>query len=363
MKDHYYAVIMAGGGGTRLWPVSRRGSPKQTLKLFDDRSLFQLAIDRLEGFLPLEHIFVVTSAEQVERLHDQKPELNLSNFLVEPQPRGTAAVVAMAAAALRKIDADAVLAVLTADHLIGNVEEFHRSLTAADELAKQGYIVTMGIKPSHPATGYGYIESGEELGEFAGVRGYKVVNFIEKPDGDRARELIKKDTFTWNSGMFISRADVILGEYKKLMPLLSLRINSILPYLNRDHLHPGFTEVWLKIKPETVDYGIMEKTSLAVVLPVMNLEWNDVGSWDSFFDVFAVNENGNIILQAKHEGIDTTNSLVLSTDPDKLVVTLGMSNVIVIQTQDAVLICPRGESQRVKELVNYLEKNHYTLFL
>ena len=140
MKDHYYAVIMAGGGGTRLWPVSRRGSPKQTLKLFDDRSLFQLAIDRLEGFLPLEHIFVVTSAEQVERLHDQKPELNLSNFLVEPQPRGTAAVVAMAAAALRKIDADAVLAVLTADHLIGNVEEFPAGSVTPDRVNRL-YIV------------------------------------------------------------------------------------------------------------------------------------------------------------------------------------------------------------------------------
>jgi len=363
MKDHYYAVIMAGGGGTRLWPVSRRGSPKQILKLFNDRSLFQLAIDRLAGFLPPENIFVVTSAELVNQLHDQKPELNLSNFLIEPEPRGTAAVVAMAAAALRKKDADAVLAVLTAVHLIGNIAEFHQSLSAANELANQGYIVTMGIKPSHAATGYGYIESGAELGVFAGTRGFKVVNFIEKPDEDRARELIKKDTFTWNSGMFICRADVVLGEYKKHMPLLSIRIDSLTPYLNVDHLHPNFVETWQKIKPETVDYGIMEKTSLAAVLPVMNLEWNDVGSWDSLFDVFAINENGNIILQAKHEGIDTTNSLVLSTDPDKLVVTLGMNNVIVIQTPDAVLICPRGASQRVKELVNYLEKQHYTLFL
>ncbi len=363
MSEHHFAVIMAGGGGTRLWPVSRRGTPKQTLRLFDDRSLFQLAVERLDGFISAENTYVVTSAELVDQLHEQKPQLDRANFLIEPQPRGTAAVVAMAAAALLKKDPNAVLAVLTADHLIGNIQRFHQSLSSAYSLAEQGYIVTLGITPLFAATGYGYVERGTKLGEFTGLTGYKVVNFIEKPHQERADELIKNVTCSWNSGMFICRADVVWQEFNKLMPDLYNNLNAGLLYLNHDHLNPAFVETWMKIKPETIDYGIMEKTPLAAVIPVADLDWKDIGSWDSFFDVIQADENGNIILQSQNTGIDTTNTLIFSTQPDKLVVSLGVKNLIIIHTPDAVLVCQRGESQRVKELVNYLDQHHYTLFL
>lgn len=361
--DHYYAVIMAGGGGTRLWPVSRHDSPKQTLRLFEENSLFQLAVGRLVDFLPLERIFVVTSADLLEQLHEQVPGIGLKNFIIEPQPRGTAAVVALAAAALRKEDPEAVLAVLTADHLIPDKAEFHACLQAARELADQGYIVTMGIKPTYAATGYGYIESGVEIGEFSGIRGYRVVNFIEKPDETRAKKLVSLENYSWNSGMFITRAGVVLGEYERYMPDLYSIIQTLEPIMDVDHLAPDFVTTWMSIKPETIDYGIMEKTPLAAVLPLANLDWIDVGCWDSFFDVFTGDAKGNIVLRAKHEGIETTNSLIVSTDPDKLIVTMGMKDLIVIQTPDAILICPRGESQRVKELVNYLKTKQYTLYL
>ncbi len=361
--DHYYAVIMAGGGGTRLWPVSRHDSPKQTLRLFGKKSLFQLAVERLQGYLSQEQIYVVTSADLVESLHIQVPEISVNNFLIEPQPRGTAAVVALAAAALRRKDPHAVLAVLTADHLIPDKMEFQTCLQAARELAECGYIVTLGIKPSRAATGYGYIESGAELGRFSGLAGYRVMRFIEKPDQCKANELIQQDRCSWNSGMFICRADVVLGEYERFMPELYTAIRTLEPLMDGDHLAADFVDAWMKIKPETIDYGVMEKTSLAAVLPLTTLEWIDVGSWDSFFEVFDTDANGNIVLQAKHEGIDTTNSLVLSTDADKLIVTLGMKNLIIIQTPDAILICPRGESQRIKEMVNYLKTHQYTLYL
>lgn len=363
MKNHYYAVIMAGGGGTRLWPVSRRDSPKQTLQLFAQKSLFQQAVERLEGFLPLERVYVVTSAELEERLRAQTPELNSANFIIEPQPRGTAAVVAMAAAALQKKDPEAVLAVLTADHLIPQKSEFQVCLQSAGELAARGYIVTMGIKPTHAATGYGYIEIGAELGIDSAIKGFQVMKFIEKPDELRAQELISQKNYCWNSGMFICRADVVLGEYERYMPELFTTIQALAPLLGGDHLAPDFVDLWMTIKPETIDYGLMEKTSLAAVLPLSNLEWIDVGCWDSFFEVFEADKNGNIVLQAKHEGFDTENSLILSTDPDKLIITMGMKNFIIIQTQDAILICPRGESQRVKYLVNYLKEHQYTLYL
>lgn len=363
MKDHFYAVIMAGGGGTRLWPVSRHDSPKQTLKLFGEKSLFQLAVDRLESYLPLEQIFVVTSADLVEILRTQVPGIELGNYLIEPQPRGTAAVVALAAATLRKKDPQAVLAVLTADHLIPNQNEFHTCLEAARELAEQGFIITMGIKPTFAATGYGYIESGAALGVFSGISGFRVARFIEKPDETRAKELFSKENYSWNSGMFICQAQVVLGEFERFMPELYATITALEPIMDDDHLAPEFASRWLRIVPETIDYGIMEKTPLAAVLPLTKLDWIDVGSWDSFFDVFEGDEAGNIVLRAKHEGVDTTNSLILSTDPDKLIVTMGLKDLIVIQTTDAVLICPRGESQRVKELVNYLKQHQYTLYL
>ena len=361
--DHYYAVIMAGGGGTRLWPLSRHDAPKQTLRLFDDKSLFHLAIERLNGYLPVNQIYVVTSADLIHQLHAQVPALIASNFLIEPQPRGTAAVVALAAATILSKDPQAVLAVLTADHLIPDEKEFRSCLQAAGELAEQGYIVTMGIKPTSAATGYGYIERGAELGLFRGKRGYKVLNFIEKPLQSKANELIKQERYSWNSGMFICQARVVLRELERYMPELYSTIHSLEPVMDGNHLAADFVDAWMKIQPETFDYGIMEKTSLAAVLPLTTLEWIDVGSWDSFFEVFKPDENGNIILRAKHESIDTVDSLIVSTDVDKLVVTVGIKNLIVIQTPDVIMVCPRGESQRVKELVNYLKDHEYTLYL
>jgi mannose-1-phosphate guanylyltransferase len=363
MTDHLYAVIMAGGGGTRLWPLSRKSSPKQLIPLFSKHSLFQVAVDRLKDFIPAERIYVVTIKDQVKELKHQEPSLPDRNFLIEPKPRGTAAVVAMAAAAMRKVDKDSVLAILTADHLISNITSFHKYLAAAYQVAQKGYIATLGIKPTFPATGYGYIESGDSLGSFAGIQAYKVKRFVEKPDESVAEELVKKENMTWNSGMFITKAQVMLDEFNEFMPDLSTSIDKLEPLLGEDHARADFLAEWTAIKPQTIDYGIMERTSLAAVLPAKCLGWYDVGSWDSFFDVVDQDENGNIVVDAKHIGIDTSGTLIVSNTTDQLVVTLGLKDFIIVQTPDAILICPRGESQRVKELVNYLKENNYTPLL
>lgn len=363
MVDHYYAVIMAGGGGTRLWPVSRQSTPKQMLKLFGERSLFQISVDRLNGIFLPQNIYVVTTAAQAADLQLQVPGIPTANYLIEPMPRGTAAVVAMAAAAIQKIDTQATLAILTADHFIENISGFHQVLLAAHDLAGKGYLVTLGIKPTMPATGYGYIESGEKQGDFYGMTGYKVNRFVEKPNRELANSFLEKESMNWNSGMFITRADVILDEYQQHMPDLFDKIEVIKPLLGVDHSSPGFTDTWASIVPQTIDYGIMEKSTRAAVIPVSDLGWNDVGSWDSFFEVMIPDENGNIILGGSHIGLGTDESLVVSTDPNFMVVTLGMSNMIVVKTANAILICPRGQSQRVKELVQYLKDHHYTLFL
>lgn len=363
MTEHLYGVIMAGGGGTRLWPVSRQKTPKQMIQLFGDRSLFQIAVDRLEGFIPPERIFVVTTAEQMELLRSQDPRIAIRNYLVEPQPRGTAAVVAMAAGALSKKDPEAVLAILTADHLIKDISRFQQYLIAAYDVANNNNIVTLGIKPTFAATGYGYIESDTGIGTFSGIKAFSVKRFIEKPQETLAREFCANENFTWNSGMFISRVDTLLEEFRNYMPDLFNTISGLMSYLGVDHRNNEFVSGWSSIQPQTIDYGIMEKTRFAAVLPAKDLGWNDVGSWDSFFEVANPDPEGNIVIKAQHVGIDTTGTMVVSNAADRLIVTLGMKNIIVIETDDALLICPRGESQRVKELVNYLKANHYILFL
>ena len=362
MADHVYAVIMAGGGGTRLWPVSRNKNPKQMLQLFNGRSLFQIAVDRLSEIFTPESIFVVTVAAQVEELEKQEPAIPKGNFLVEPLPRGTASVVAMASAALLKKDPDAVLAVLTADHMIKDISQFINALHASYTLANTGFIVTLGIKPSAPATGYGYIQAGQSLGEFDAIQAYRVNQFIEKPDFDRALQLCKDPVMSWNSGMFIFRANVMRAEIENLMPELHTSIETLLPELGEDHSSQRFLKEWSGIRSQTIDYGIMEKCTRSAVIPV-ELGWQDVGSWDSFFDVFPADESGNITLTDLHIGIDTGTTLVVSDEAEKLVVTIGIQNMIIINTRDALLICPRGDSQKIKELVNYLKENHYTLFL
>jgi mannose-1-phosphate guanylyltransferase len=305
----------------------------------------------------------VTVAEQAEQLHMQSPQIPTANDLIEPMPRGTASVVAMAAAVLNKLDPEAVMVVLTADHFIENVVKFQAALKAACMVAKQGYLVTLGIPPTYPATGYGYIESGKEVGVFDGITANEVKAFKEKPALDVAQDFLNRGGFSWNSGMFIWRTDVILEKFKRLMPDLSAKISSLYDELGNNHLSPHFHDVWERIVPETIDYGIMEKSDECAVIPVSDLNWNDVGSWDSLFDVAPADVNGNILINARHIGLDTKNTLICSSNPERLIVTIGMENLILVDTGDAVLVCPRGESQKIKDLVNYLKDHHLTPFL
>lgn len=356
MNDHFYAVIMAGGGGTRLWPVSRQNMPKQMLNLWGERTLFQMAVDRLGGVFPPERIFVVTVAEQAVQLQKQYPDVPQENYLIEPMGRGTAPVVGLAAQVLEKIDPQAVMAVLTADHFIENVEEFQKLIAAAREVADAGYLVTIGIEPIYPATGYGYIQRGEPIGEFGGKTAYHVMRFKEKPDESLARQMLTSGDHDWNSGMFCWRVDRILGEIQQQMPDLAgvlARLKKAWGTTEWKHL---LVELWPTLKTQMVDYGIMERAQRVAVLSGFSLGWNDVGSWDALFEVLKSDENGNIILGADHIGLGTEKSLVVSNNSTRLVATIGLKDMIVIDTGDAVLVCPRKDSQKIKQLVDQLKQ-------
>ncbi len=354
MFENYYAVIMAGGGGTRLWPLSRQSMPKQMLRLINDQSLFQIAVQRLAGIFPQDKILVVTVAEQASVLRQQTPEIPDENFILEPEPRGTASVIGLASIVLQKRDPAAVMAVLTSDHFIGDVDKFQELLRSAFLVAQGGYLVTLGIEPTTPSTGYGYIQRGEAIGDYQGLIAYQVLRFKEKPDATQAIEMLKSGDHTWNSGMFVWQVDHIMEEFSRQMPDLSSRLSKISQAWATHEQESVLKREWSAIVTETVDYGIMEGAQKVAVIPAEGLKWNDVGSWDSLFDVLSPDQAGNIVLGGKHIGEGTRDSLVLNTQDDRLIVTIGINNLVVVDTGDVLLVCGKDDAQKVRQVVNQL---------
>jgi len=361
--EHTYAVIMAGGGGTRLWPVSRKERPKQLLPLLAEETLFQSTVTRLEKMFPPERILVVTVAEQARIMQEQAPSIPLENYLIEPAPRGTASVVGLSAAVLLQRDPKALMAVLPSDHFIRNRDLFHYLLRTAFDVAGKGYLVTLGITPTYPSTAYGYIQQGEPLdGEYK-YPVYSVKRFTEKPNEKTAQELLRKGDHSWNSGMFIWRVKDILDEIKKQMPELDNAIAKISTSWHTSKRNKVLNALWHDLKTETVDYGIMENAELVAVLPAGGLGWNDVGSWNSLLDVLLPDMNGNITQNAHHLAIDTHNSLVYSNDDQRLVVTIGVDDMVLVDTGDVLLVCKSDQAEKVRDVVEHLKKHRQDKYL
>lgn len=355
-NEHFYAVIMAGGGGTRLWPLSRKSRPKQMLCLDGERTLFQHSVDRLEGVFDPEHILVVTVAEQAEELQRECPQIPDENFLIEPMPRGTASVVGFAAAAIMKRDSDATMAVLTADHFIENEAKFTALLQQAYLVAAGNKLVTLGIEPTYPATGYGYIQAGNEFAVAEVEQVHFVVRFREKPDLATAEEFLRQEDFYWNSGMFIWRVDEIWQQFRMHLPQLHRILSWIFTVLGTDEEKAVIHQLWPTINPETIDYGIMEKATNVAVIPARELGWDDVGSWDSLDTVLKKDENGNILIAASHIGFGTSGSVICSEGPERLIVTIGVEDLIIVDTEDTLMVCKKEDAQRVKEMVQHLKR-------
>ncbi len=362
--EHTYAVIMAGGGGTRLWPISRKERPKQLLPLIDEETLFQGTVSRLRGLLPPERILVVTVAEQAAEMRLQAPEIPLENYLIEPSPRGTASVVGLAAAVLHQRDPQAIMAVLPSDHHIRNRDLFHYLLKAAVDVALTDYLVTLGITPLQPSTAYGYIQQGKPVDGKFNYPVYNVMRFKEKPDEATAQQLLRSGDHSWNSGMFIWKTEVILTEFRRQMPELSATLEQIAAAPDAPARNTVIQSVWNTLKVETIDYGVMEHAEKVAVLPAGGLGWSDVGSWDSLFDVLLPDMNGNIA-NGQHLALDTHNTLVYvgRGNSDRLVVTIGMDDIIVVDTDDALLLCKIDQAQKVKDVVAHLKKHRQERYL
>ncbi len=361
--ERFYAAIMAGGGGTRLWPWSRKEQPKQMLQITGDRTMFQVTIDRIRELIPIDQMIVITTAAQAEKLKSQAEEIKRENYILEPMPKGTASVVGIAAIHLLARNKDAVMAILTADHFIKNVEYFNSLLETAFIEAEKGHLVTLGIEPQFPSTGMGYIDQGELLETVGGNPVHKVNRFCEKPDLETAKQFLAAGNYSWNSGMFIWRADRILDEIKKDLPDLYNKLMKIYPTINTDKYDETVAEVWPTIQPQTIDYGVMEKAEDVVVLPAKGLGWNDIGSWESLYDVLEQDDKGNIHINCRTYQLDSKGVLSCSENKDKMIITVGMEDVVVVETEKAVLVCPRKDTQRVKEIVQYIKDNDLGAYL
>jgi mannose-1-phosphate guanylyltransferase len=349
----YYPIIMAGGTGTRLWPLSRRHYPKQALKLAGEETLMQQAVSRLEPEFPAEQIFVITRQEHVQPLSDQVPQLPQENFIVEPEGRGTAPAIGLAAVHLKERDSEAVMAVLTADHFIVDEDGFRQALKAAEEVARDGYLVTLGIKPTFPSTGYGYIHQGELLGTAESLEVFQADRFTEKPDPEEAERLVNSGVYTWNSGMFVWQVDRILEEFQRQMPDFYAQLQKVAVVSDSSEYEKLLAEIWPTVKKETIDYGVMEGAEKVAVIPV-DIGWADVGSWASLVGVLPSDEQGNTVV-GNYIGIDTKDTIIVG-DGEKLVATIGLEDLVVVDTKDALLICTKEREQDVKAMVTLLEE-------
>lgn len=361
---HSYVVIMAGGGGVRLWPLSRKARPKQMVRLLKERTLFQLAVDRVKDMLPFDHIYVVTAHEQAAEMQKQYPDIPAENFLLEPSPKNTATVVGYAAVALRQRDPQATMIVLTADHFIENVAHFQHLLRAGTWAARQGYLVTLGITPSYPTSGYGYIQQGAALPEVDDLPVFLVEKFIEKPPREQAEVFLAQGGYAWNSGMFLWQVARIWEEFSRLMPDLFARLVRLeSAWADPEKRAAVLAEIWPGIDPQPVDRGIMERADKVAVFPAENLGWSDMGNWDSFFEVMEPDAQGNLILGGLAKMMDTSGSLVYGQKERRLVALIGVEDLVVVDTPDALLICDRHQVQKVRRLVDMLRESGETDYL
>ena len=357
MKMKCYGVIMAGGGGTRFWPLSRQKTPKQLLNLSGRDLMINETIERIADTILRDDIFIVTNKKQADKMKKSvEGRVNKNHVLAEPAARNTAACIGYAALEIVKKHEDGIMCIFPSDHFIKNQKEFTRILKNAIEVAENhDKLVTIGIKPTFPATGYGYIKFGGEDDSLA----KQVIEFKEKPDYEKAVAYIKDNNYVWNSGMFIWKASTILKKFEEYLPEVYQYLLKIGDSMNTKNETKAINKYYPLIPSVSIDYGIMEKSSDVLVIPG-EFGWNDVGSWDMLDALYDRDVHGNII-HGEQVNIDTTNCISYSSG--KLIATIGVDNVVVVETQDAILVCNKDRVQNVKLVVDTLKEQGKVQYL
>jgi mannose-1-phosphate guanylyltransferase len=344
-----YALILSGGAGTRLWPRSRKAQPKQFLDLIGEQTLLQDTVDRITETIPTERIFAVAPPEHRALIHDQLPDMRADHLVVEPYPRGNAAAIGLAMAALQAFDPEAVVAVLPSDHVVEKRAKFRDVLLAATAAAEQGKLVTLGIEPRGPDTGFGYVEAGERLEIKAPVPVHAVKRFVEKPKRDAAEKMIAAGGHYWNAGMFVWRIGDIVAAYREHLPKTAKAIDALSEAVGSPRYESVLADAWEETDKTTIDYGILEKADNVAVVPA-DIGWHDVGSWARLAAIVG-RENWS---SDGHVAVGAHGNYAWA--PGKLVAFIGVDELVLVDTPDAILVASKDRSEEVKEVVDRLRR-------
>ncbi|MBB6638135.1 mannose-1-phosphate guanylyltransferase [Cohnella thailandensis] len=355
------SLIMAGGKGERFWPKSRTNLPKQFLNISGNKSMIQQTVERLERLMEIDQVFIVTNESYAELIRVQVPHLPEENIIIEPVGKNTAPCVGLAAIQIERKYPDSTMVVLPSDHIIKDEEEFLRTLRAAIEVASRDTnIVTLGINPLYPETGYGYIESTNHTVQINGLEVHLVSRFVEKPNLETAEKYIQQGGFYWNSGIFVWKTTTVLQKIKEFLPVVYDILSTIRTALDGPDKEQTIKSEFIKMPDESIDYGIMEKSDHIYVIPC-KLGWDDVGSWTALDRINDRDENGNVIIG--HTLNMDTKRCIIESNNGKLIATLGIEDLIVVDTEDVTLICSKDKAQEVKRLLKELRSQHLVQYL
>jgi mannose-1-phosphate guanylyltransferase len=363
VKDNRYVIIMAGGRGERFWPVSREKTPKQLIKLLGDRSFLQQAVDRVTALVPLPNVIIITNAAQIAEVRRQFPKLPKENLIAEPIGRDTCAAVTLGAAIVGARDTTGIMAVLPADHVIPEEKKFQQVLADCFDLASRGQvIVTIGIKPNEPATGYGYIRTGEPLPPPHGVKPYKTVfhkaeQFVEKPNFEKAQEYVNSGIYRWNAGMFIWSFVTITEGLQKHQPEMEAACHRWFDAATKGKLDKVLAKEYPDIKKVSIDYALLEKAHNVVVADG-TFEWDDLGSWPALARHLKPDAEGNCTV-ADFIHVDAARNIVFDarTKNRTPIAVVGLRDAIIVQTDDALMVAHKSQAQKIKDMVKKLAEN------
>lgn len=360
-----YAVVMAGGTGKRLWPLSRQKRPKQVLKLLDGQTLLNRCVERLFPIFDIRNILVLTNAGYADIVRENLPDLPDNNIIAEPAVRDTAGAIGLAAAILAKYDPEATMAVLTADQLLEPPEVLRQALKDAFEFVSRNpeALVTFGIKPTFPSTQLGYIKvAGPRECPKCKNAVYSVEAFKEKPDLETARQYIESGEYSWNSGMFVWKARTILSCLHKFLPDSVEPLASIAAAWDSPQQEKALREWFVKLPKISIDFAVMEKADKVHAIQ-LNCQWLDMGSFAALADVIKSDKNGNVVVAGASELLDCRNSIIVTEDKNHLIAVIGLENIVVAHTPDATLVCHVSQTEQLKTLLERLEQHGHTKFL